>query len=88
MVKKLSSWNIFVKKVFQEGKAKNKDFQFKDALKEASARKGEMKNMKTNNDKGVMGETKSRKRGTKSRKHGTKKGGKSPKRKTRKNRKH
>ena len=83
MVKKLSSWNIFVKKVFQEGKAKNKDFQFKDALKEASARKGEMKNMKTadKSEKEGMGEKKSRKRGTK-------KGGKSRKRKTRKNRKH
>lgn len=80
MVKKLSSWNMFVKKIFQEGKAKNKDFQFKDALKEASARKGEMKNIKTND--------KEEKEGTKSRKRSTKKGGKSRKRKTRKNRKH
>uniref|UniRef100_A0A6C0LJK1 Uncharacterized protein n=1 Tax=viral metagenome TaxID=1070528 RepID=A0A6C0LJK1_9ZZZZ len=79
MVKKLSSWNLFVKKVFQEGKAKNKDFKFKDALKEASARKGEMKNMKTS-DKSEKEEPQSRKRGTKKR-------GKSHKRKTRKNRK-
>ena len=79
MVKKLSSWNIFVKKVFQEGKAKNKDFQFKDALKEASARKGEMKSMSSSN--------KSEKGETSSRKNTTKKGGKPRKRKTRKNRK-
>jgi hypothetical protein len=42
MAKKLSAWNIFVSKVFKEGKAKNKSYQFRDALKHASARKGEM----------------------------------------------
>lgn len=42
MPKKLSAWNLFVKKVYAEGKAKNKSFQFKDALKAASKRKGEM----------------------------------------------
>ena len=42
MAKKLSAWNIFVSKVFKEGKAKNKSYQFRDALKDASARKGEM----------------------------------------------
>jgi hypothetical protein len=40
--RKLSSWNIFVKKVYQEGKAKNKDYSFKQALTDASKRKGEM----------------------------------------------
>ena len=39
MVKKLSSWNVFVKQVFEEGKKSNKSFSFKDALKEASERK-------------------------------------------------
>ena len=80
MVKKLSSWNIFVKKVFQEGKAKNKDFQFKDALKEASARKGEMKSMTTPTTNSGKGRSSSRK-------SSTQKGGKPRKRKTRKNRK-
>jgi hypothetical protein len=42
MPKKLSAWNLFVKKVYAEGKAKNKSFQFKDALKAASKRKSEM----------------------------------------------
>ena len=40
--RKLSSWNIFVKKVYQEGKAKDKDYCFKQALSDASKRKGEM----------------------------------------------
>ena len=40
--RKLSSWNIFVKKIYQEGKAKNKDYSFKQALSDASRRKGEM----------------------------------------------
>jgi hypothetical protein len=42
MPKKLSAWNLFVKKVYAEGKAKNKSFKFKDALKAASKRKSEM----------------------------------------------
>ena len=42
MPKKLSAWNLFVKKIYAEGKAKNPKMQFKDALKEASKRKGEM----------------------------------------------
>jgi hypothetical protein len=40
--RKLSSWNIFVKKIYQEGRAKNKDYSFKQALSDASKRKGEM----------------------------------------------
>ena len=42
MPKKLSAWNLFVKKIYAEGKAKNPKMQFKDALKEASRRKSEM----------------------------------------------
>jgi hypothetical protein len=38
----MSAWNDFVKKIYWENKKKNKDFQFKDALKEASRRKSEM----------------------------------------------
>ena len=41
MAKKLSAWNIFVKKVYNENKHKP-NYKFKDALKEASKRKGEM----------------------------------------------
>ena len=37
-----TAWNMFVKKVFQEGKSKNKSYSFKQALKDASKRKGEM----------------------------------------------
>ncbi len=41
-----SQWNMFVKKVYEEGHAKNPNYQFKDALKDASKRKGEMSKMK------------------------------------------
>ena len=40
--RKLSAWNVFVKKVYQEGKRKNKNYSFKQALNDASKRKGEM----------------------------------------------
>ncbi len=43
--RKASPWNKFVKKVFEEGRKKNKDYSFSTALKDASRRKGEMKNM-------------------------------------------
>jgi hypothetical protein len=45
----LSSWNIFVKKIYREGKSTDSSYEFKDALRDASKRKGEM---------GVMGATK------------------------------
>jgi hypothetical protein len=38
----LSSWNIFVKKIYREGKSANPNYEFKDALRDASKRKGEM----------------------------------------------
>lgn len=38
----LSEWNKFVSKVYKEGKSSSPDYQFKDALKDASKRKGEM----------------------------------------------
>ena len=40
--RKLSQWNIFVKKIYHEGHSKNKDYSFKQALTDASKRKGEM----------------------------------------------
>jgi hypothetical protein len=42
-----SSWNLFVKKIYNEGKSKNSEYQFKDALKDASNRKSEMSSMST-----------------------------------------
>ena len=44
--RKPSTWNIFVKKIYNEGKAKNANYSFKKALSDASARKSEMKSMK------------------------------------------
>ncbi len=38
----LTPWNLFVKKIYREGKSKNANYGFKDALKDASRRKGEM----------------------------------------------
>jgi len=37
-----SEWNMFVKKIYEEGHSKNPDYSFKQALKDASKRKGEM----------------------------------------------
>jgi hypothetical protein len=38
----LTPWNLFVKKVYREGKARNSNYAFKDALRDASRRKREM----------------------------------------------
>ena len=37
-----SQWNMFVKKIYEEGKAKDSSYEFKQALKDASKRKSEM----------------------------------------------
>ena len=37
-----SAWNMFVKKIYEEGKAKDPNSEFKNALKDASKRKSEM----------------------------------------------
>ena len=37
-----TAWNMFVKKVYEEGKAKDSKYEFKQALVDASKRKGEM----------------------------------------------
>ena len=58
--RKLSQWNIFVKKVYQEGHAKDKNYSFKQALSDASKRKGEM------GSNPAMGTKKMRKMGRKS----------------------
>jgi len=40
-----SAWNMFVKKIYEEGHKKNPDYSFKEALKDASKRKSEMGSM-------------------------------------------
>ena len=45
--RKPSAWNIFVTKIYQEGHKKNSDYSFKQALSDASKRKGEMGSMKS-----------------------------------------
>lgn len=37
-----SEWNMFVKKIYHEGKKKDSKYEFKQALKDASKRKSEM----------------------------------------------
>ena len=44
--RKLSQWNLFVKKIYREGKAKNPNYEFKQALEDASKRKSEMGSVK------------------------------------------
>jgi hypothetical protein len=57
--RKPSAWNMFVKKIYHEGHKKNSNYSFKQALSDASKRKGEM---------GSMTSKKSRKTNKKSRK--------------------
>ena len=38
----MSAWNDLVKKIYHEGHNKDKNYSFKQALKDASARKSEM----------------------------------------------
>jgi hypothetical protein len=38
----MSAWNDFVKKIYHEGHNKDETYSFKQALKDASARKSEM----------------------------------------------
>jgi len=54
MTRKLSAWNLFVQKIYKEGKAKNKNYEFKQALKDASAHKSEMKTMSSSVRKSSM----------------------------------
>jgi biopolymer transport protein ExbB/TolQ len=51
--RKLSDWNIFVKKVYAEGKAKDSSYEFKQALTDASERKSEMGSMKSVTASGI-----------------------------------
>ena len=51
--KKLSSWNLLVKKVYKEGKAKNPNYKPKQAFIDASKRKSEMGSMKNKTRKSM-----------------------------------
>ena len=73
--RKPSAWNMFVKKIYHEGHKKNSNYSFKQALSDASKRKGEM---------GSMGTKKTRKMNKKSRRASVAMAGG----KSRKNRKH
>jgi hypothetical protein len=72
----MSAWNDFVKKIYHEGHNKNPSYSFKQALQDASKRKGEMgsspasktKKMRKSRKSAMKGGKKSRKH-RKSRKH-------------------
>ena len=82
----MTAWNDFVKKIYHEGHNKDKSYSFKQALQDASKRKGEMGSSSASASSGSA--KKSRKKGRKSKKMG-KKGGKCSKSGgTRKRRKH
>jgi hypothetical protein len=66
----MTAWNDFVKKIYHEGHAKDPNYQFKNALKDASKRKGEMGSSSSSSSGTVKKSRKSRKKGM-----GTKKGG-------------
>ena len=51
--RKLSSWNLLVKKVYKEGKAKNPNYKPKQAFIDASKRKSEMGSMKNTTRKSM-----------------------------------
>jgi hypothetical protein len=78
----MTAWNDFVKKIYHEGHNKDKSYSFKQALQDASKRKGEMGSASASS---ASSSKKSRKKGKKSKKMG-KKGGKNGG--TRKRRKH
>jgi len=40
--RKPTKWNLFVKKIYNEGKRHNSNYEFKNALIDASKRKSEM----------------------------------------------
>ena len=60
MTRKLSAWNIFVKKIYKEGKAKNPNYEFKQALEDASKRKSEMGHSNSNSKSNSKSKTSKR----------------------------
>ena len=71
--RKASAWNLFVKKVYHEGHSRNAGYSFKQALRDASRRKGEMRNMGTqknyNNNQNVKTKRTRRSRANRSRRY-------------------
>ena len=53
-----SEWNMFVKKIYEEGKAKNSNYEFKQALMDASKRKSEMGRASASGDKSKKNKSK------------------------------
>jgi len=70
----MTAWNDFVKKIYHEGHNKDSNYSFKQALQDASKRKGEMGSSSSSSSSSKM----SKRKGKKSKKAGrrTKKGGK------------
>jgi len=58
----MTAWNDFVKKIYHEGHAKDPNYQFKDALKDASKRKGEMGSSSSSEGKTAKKSRKGRKK--------------------------
>lgn len=58
--RKPSQWNMFVKKIYHEGRAKNKNYSFKQALTDASKRKGEMGTSNSGTKKSMKGRSRKR----------------------------
>jgi len=65
----LSSWNLFVKKVYNEGKSTNSNYKFKDALKDASRRKKEMGSSAANETKKMRKSSSKKSKSKRSRSH-------------------
>lgn len=59
--RKLSAWNLFVKKIYKEGKNQNKNYSFKQALADASSRKSEMSKSSSNIESSSMRQNKNNK---------------------------
>jgi len=59
--RKLSAWNLFVKKIYREGKNQNKNYSFKQALADASNRKSEMTKSTSNVESSTMRQNKNNK---------------------------
>ena len=88
----MTAWNDFVKKIYHEGQNKDSSYSFKQALQDASKRKGEMgSSSAASSSASSSSSKKSKKRGKKSKKAGKKRGSKCSKsggtRKRRKNKK-
>jgi len=58
-----TAWNMFVKKIYEEGKAKDSNYKFKQALVDASKRKGEMGSASSASTMTKKGKTSKRSKG-------------------------